>query len=154
MTNAMWRYENGACGTLLHSTALHEGEFSVELAIIADGWLLRLVDPYNVSPKLFVRRPGHVEEEVQLGEVDIIPHFCSWICANRQDDCYFSEISTIVDVIEGRKDKSAILSPFEDAIQSYKLVSTAKDPRSRKDLGHSMERRRELQSPIAMMGIG
>lgn len=28
----------------------------------------------------------------------------------------------MVDVIEGRKDRSAILSPFEDAVQSYKLV--------------------------------
>lgn len=65
----MWRYENGACGTLLHGTVLHEGEFSVELAVIADGWLLRLVDPYNLSPKLFVRRPGHLEEEIKLGEV-------------------------------------------------------------------------------------
>lgn len=69
MTNAMWRYENGACGTLLHSTALHEGEFSVELAVIADGWIMRLVEPYNSSPRLYVRRPGHLEEEIKLGEV-------------------------------------------------------------------------------------
>lgn len=70
MTTAMWRYGNGACGTLLHGTVLHEGEFSVELAVMADGWLLRLFDPYNVSPRLYVRRPGsQKEEELQLGEV-------------------------------------------------------------------------------------
>lgn len=50
--------------------------------------------------------------------------------ADAQDDCYYSEISTMVDVIEGRQERSAILSTFEDAVQSYELVSTcgARDP--------------------------
>jgi hypothetical protein len=30
--------------------------------VLADGWKLRLVDPYGHSPKLYVRRPGTSEE--------------------------------------------------------------------------------------------
>lgn len=34
-----------------------------------------------------------------------------------------SEFSAIIDVIDGKADKSAILSPYEDAVETYKLVS-------------------------------
>lgn len=39
-----------------------------------------------------------------------------------QDDCYLSEISALVDVIDGKAPQSAILSTYADALESYKLV--------------------------------
>jgi len=30
--------------------------------VLADGWKLRLVDPYGTAPRLYVRRPGAAEE--------------------------------------------------------------------------------------------
>ena len=63
MTNAIWRYENGAMGQLLHGVSLHDGEYSVELCVLADGWLLKLVEPYNEAPRLYIRQPGKVEGE-------------------------------------------------------------------------------------------
>jgi hypothetical protein len=39
-----------------------DGDYDCELLVIADGWKLRLVDPYGVAPKLYVRRPGAPDE--------------------------------------------------------------------------------------------
>ncbi|GFZ52327.1 hypothetical protein JCM24511_10100 [Saitozyma sp. JCM 24511] len=52
LTNAIWRYENGACGSLLHGLVLHDGQYEVELVVMADGWIMRLVDPYDALPRL------------------------------------------------------------------------------------------------------
>lgn len=57
----------------------------------------------------------------------------------------------MVDVIEGRLDRSAILSSFEDAVQSYKLVSRQRYHAHRltdKDMGDQVERRGKLQSSL------
>lgn len=62
-------------GSLFHGTVLHEGEYAVELAVMADGWCMRLVNPYNEVPKLYVRRPGHEEELIDLGKVSV--KFCT-----------------------------------------------------------------------------
>lgn len=76
-----------------------------------------------------------------------------------QDDCYLSEISALVDVVDGKAPQSAILSTYADALESYKLVcrSVSVSPRNcpapvsgpcdellirRADLGNP-ERRRE-----------
>ncbi|KAK8864421.1 hypothetical protein IAR55_001669 [Kwoniella newhampshirensis] len=107
VTNAIWKYENGAVGSLIHGICLHEGDYDVEVMILADGWKLRLVDPYGVAPKLYIRRPG-TTEEVRTVFTD--------------DDCYYSEISDLVDVIDGTAEKSVILSSYEDAIESYRLT--------------------------------
>ncbi|WVR07063.1 hypothetical protein IAU60_004102 [Kwoniella sp. DSM 27419] len=107
VTSASWRYENGAVGNLVHGVCLHEGDYDVELVIVADGWKLKLVDPYGTAPKLYVKRPGSTEE-VRTVFTD--------------DDCYLSEFSAIIDVIDGTADASVILSSYEDAIESYKLT--------------------------------
>ncbi|WWD17283.1 hypothetical protein CI109_101723 [Kwoniella shandongensis] len=107
VTNATWKYENGAVGTLLHGVCLHEGDYDVELLILADGWKLKLVDPYGTAPKLYIRRPGTTEEVMTVFT---------------DDDCYYSEVSNLIDVIDGKADKSIILSSYEDAIESYKLT--------------------------------
>jgi len=41
---------------------IQEGDYDCELVVIADGWKLRLVDPYGTAPRLYVRRPGAIEE--------------------------------------------------------------------------------------------
>ncbi|ORY33983.1 putative oxidoreductase C terminal-domain-containing protein [Naematelia encephala] len=107
VTNAIWRWENGAVGQFLHGITLHEGDYDCELVVLADGWKLRLVDPYGVAPKLYVRQPGS-KAEVQTTFTD--------------DDCYHSEFATLIDVIDGKADRSVILSPYEDAVETYKFT--------------------------------
>lgn len=63
VTTAAWKYESGAVGQLIHSVSLQGTAYSCELEVYADGYQLRLVDPYN-NPTLFVRRPGDDHEEV------------------------------------------------------------------------------------------
>ncbi|RSH87388.1 hypothetical protein EHS25_003297 [Saitozyma podzolica] len=101
ITNASWRYADGVWDS--SSTAwCFTGDYDVELVVLADGWKLRLVDPYGVAPKLYVRRP------VQTIFTD--------------DDCYLSEISALVDVVDGKAPQSVILSTYADALESYKLT--------------------------------
>ncbi|WRT66398.1 uncharacterized protein IL334_003354 [Kwoniella shivajii] len=107
VTSSTWRYENGATGSLLHAVVLHEGDYDCELMILADGWKFRLVDPYGISPRLYIRKPG-TTEEVRTIFTD--------------DDCYLSEIEAIIDVIDGKSDNSVILSPYEDSIKTYEFT--------------------------------
>jgi hypothetical protein len=78
ITNATWRTENGGTASFIHGVVLHgkstnsksvskethqiEGDYDCELVVLADGWKLRLVDPYGTAPRLYVRRPGAIEE--------------------------------------------------------------------------------------------
>ncbi|WWC62163.1 uncharacterized protein I303_104755 [Kwoniella dejecticola CBS 10117] len=107
VTSASWRYEGGATGSLLHAVCLHEGDYDCELMVIADGWKFRLVDPYGVSPRLYVRKPGDLEEVRTMFT---------------NDDCYYSEFEAIIDVIDGKSDASVILSPYEDSIKTYEFT--------------------------------
>ncbi|WVF71483.1 hypothetical protein IAT40_006289 [Kwoniella sp. CBS 6097] len=107
ITSASWRYGNGGVGSLVHGVCLHEGDYDVELVIIADGWKIKLVDPYGTAPTLYVRQPG-TKNEVKTVFTD--------------DDCYLSEVEAIIDVVDGKADKSVILSSYEDAIQTYELT--------------------------------
>jgi hypothetical protein len=85
ITAAVWQYESGAVGTLMHSVALHgklctrlvvrmgwfviggnpDATYDTEIEIIADGYRLKLVDPYN-APVLYIRRPGLAGEGTYL----------------------------------------------------------------------------------------
>ncbi|OCF36826.1 hypothetical protein I316_01422 [Kwoniella heveanensis BCC8398] len=107
ITSASWRYENGGVGSLVHGVCLHEGDYDVELVIVADGWKIKLVDPYGTAPTLYVRQPGS-KTEVKTVFTD--------------DDCYLSEVEAIINVVDGKADRSVILSPYEDAIQTYELT--------------------------------
>ena len=40
-----------------------------------------------------------------------------------QDDCFEAELRTIIDVVEGRASQDAILSPYADAVETYKIAS-------------------------------
>ncbi|OXB39073.1 hypothetical protein LQV05_004138 [Cryptococcus neoformans] len=105
LTSAIWKYENGAVGSFQHAVALQGSAYSCELEVWADGYHMRLVDPYN-SPSLFVRRPGDDHEERH---------------SYTDDDPFFSEVSSFIDCIEGGPDPH-ILSSFEDATKSYELT--------------------------------
>lgn len=105
LTSAIWKYTNGAVGTFQHAVSLQGDQYFCELEVWADGYLMRLTDPYN-NPTLFVRRPGADVEERH--------HYTD-------DDPFFSEISTFIDAIEDGPEPN-ILSSFEDAAKSYELT--------------------------------
>ncbi|GJE86922.1 Gfo/Idh/MocA family oxidoreductase [Phanerochaete sordida] len=109
VTSATWKYESGAVGTFTHLTALQGHDYSCELEVYADGYQLKLVNPY-VAPILYVRRPGSDHEEThQFSE----------------DDPFFSEVSVLIDNIEDIEEDpetAQILSSFEDAVKTYELT--------------------------------
>ncbi|GFZ45624.1 Uncharacterized protein JCM24511_03352, partial [Saitozyma sp. JCM 24511] len=98
LTSAVWKYENGAVGSFTHAVALQGHAYACELEVWADGYHMRLVDPYQ-APTLYVRRPGDDHEERHI---------------YTDDDPFFSEVSSFIDCIEGGPDPH-ILSSFEDA---------------------------------------
>jgi len=109
VTSATWKYENGAVGTLTHVVALQGASYACELEVYADGFLLKLIDPYN-APELRVRRPG--------GEDEVVYKFSD-------DDPFFSEASNFIDVVEQKNYASEevnILSSYEDACKTYEFT--------------------------------
>ncbi|KAL1405643.1 hypothetical protein Q8F55_009282 [Vanrija albida] len=106
VTTAVWKYATGAVATLVHGVSLHDGDYETELVVLADGWKFKLVDPYGV-PRLHVRRPGQPEEAVTV---------------YKDDDPFFTEMATFIDVIEGVVDESAVLSTYNEAIRTYELT--------------------------------
>ncbi|KZT42091.1 NAD binding dehydrogenase [Sistotremastrum suecicum HHB10207 ss-3] len=108
VTSANWKYDSGAVGSFTHIAALQGTNYSCELEVYADGYLLKLVNPY-VQPTLYVRRPGDDHEEVH--------RFAD-------DDPFFSEVSNLIDVIEDIEEQteSLILSSYEDACKTYEFT--------------------------------
>jgi predicted dehydrogenase len=109
VTSATWKYESGAVGSFTHLVALQGHNYSCELEVFADGYQLKLVNPY-VSPVLYVRQPGDDDEHVMR-----FP----------DDDPFFSEVSILIDQIEDIEDDPEapqILSSFEDACKTYELT--------------------------------
>ncbi|GAA6000826.1 Gfo/Idh/MocA family oxidoreductase [Rhodotorula paludigena] len=128
VTTASWKYENGGVGTLTHALTLQGYKYNCELEVIADGWLLRLIDPYN-APELRVRSPDGDDEHVyKFGD----------------DDPYAGELNLFLDQVPaaapaGAADDSAladddedptasqILSSYEDASKTYALTWKIRD---------------------------
>lgn len=105
MTSATWRFkETGALGSLTHGLVLQGTKYDTTLEVYADGYQLRLVDPYD-QPRLYVRSPGDDKEETYT-----FP----------EDDPYFTEIDTFIDAIE-QKDQSLIASSFADGVKTYEF---------------------------------
>ncbi|GLB35013.1 putative oxidoreductase C terminal [Lyophyllum shimeji] len=108
-TAATWKYDSGAVGSFTHIVALHDTNYSCELEVYADGYQLKLVNPY-VQPTLYVRKPGdEMEHAIRFPD----------------DDPFFSEISNWIDIIEDiEEDPEAaqILSSYEDAVKTYELT--------------------------------
>ena len=105
ITCATWKYESGAVGSLTHAVALQGFNYSTEIDVLADGYSLRLVDPYN-APALYFRRPGDDHEEV---------------VRYQNDDPFFSEVSNLIDNIEHGPGSAPILSSYDDAVKTYAL---------------------------------
>jgi len=109
ITSATWKYESGAVGTFTHCVALQGHNYSCELEVYADGYSMKLVNPY-VQPVLYIRRPGS-----DLEETHRFP----------DDDPFFSEVSVLIDNIEDIEEDpetATILSSFEDACKTYELT--------------------------------
>ncbi|KAG5654503.1 hypothetical protein H0H81_001144 [Sphagnurus paluster] len=109
VTTATWKYDSGAVGSFTHIVALHDTNYSCELEVYADGYQLKLVNPY-VQPVLHVRKPGDDNEQITR-----FP----------DDDPFFSEVSNLIDIIEDiEEDPEAaqILSTYEDAVKTYELT--------------------------------
>jgi len=109
VTSATWKYENGAVGNFTHVVALQGHDYSCELEVYADGYSLKLVNPY-VQPILYIRKPGD-DNETAVKFPD--------------DDPFFSEVSILVDQIEDIEDDPdapQILSTYDDACRSYELT--------------------------------
>ncbi|KAF9069944.1 putative oxidoreductase C terminal-domain-containing protein [Rhodocollybia butyracea] len=109
VTSATWKYDSGAVGTFTHVVALQGTNYSCELEVYADGYCLRLVDPY-VQPVLYVRKPGDDHEQTYRFN---------------NDDPFFSEVSNLIDVIEDIEEDpeaACILSTYEDAVKTYQLT--------------------------------
>ncbi|OJT04314.1 hypothetical protein TRAPUB_4948 [Trametes pubescens] len=109
VTAATWKYDSGAVGSFTHLVALQGHNYSCELEVYADGYQLKLVNPY-VQPVLYIRRPGS-----DLEEMHTFP----------DDDPFFSEISVLIDNIEDIEEDpetAQILSSFQDACKTYELT--------------------------------
>lgn len=106
VTCATWKFESGAVGSLTHAVALQGTDYSTQIDVYADGYSMRLVDPYN-APMLYIRRPGDDHEE---------------IVRYNDDDPFFSEVSNLIDCIEHGEGTSPILSSYEDAARTYALT--------------------------------
>lgn len=106
VTSATWKFDNGAIGSLTHAVALQGYDYSTEMDVYADGYQLRLVDPYN-NPVLYIRRPGDDHEEV---------------VRYSNDDPFFSEVANMIDCIEHGRNAAPILSSYEDAVKTYALT--------------------------------
>lgn len=68
------------------------------LTVVADGFQLKLIDPYN-RPTLYVRRPGSDSEEVHTFH---------------DDDAFFSEMATFIDTASKGSADLPVLSSFAD----------------------------------------
>ncbi|KAK4698559.1 hypothetical protein P7C70_g7713, partial [Phenoliferia sp. Uapishka_3] len=108
------KYESGAVGSLTHALILQGTKYSTELEIYADGYQLRLIDPYN-APSLRIRRPETDDEEV---------------CTFASDDPYFGELQAFIDACDPTSastsavaddDAAEILSTFDDSVKTYAL---------------------------------
>ncbi|BEJ11550.1 hypothetical protein CspHIS471_0200100 [Cutaneotrichosporon sp. HIS471] len=106
-TSASWKYASGAIGHLEHGAALHGTEFSTEFVVFADGYQLKLTDPYN-RPTLSVRHPGSDREEVHTFY---------------DDDPFLNELALFIDAaMRDKKKTSPILSSYADAVKTYEMT--------------------------------
>lgn len=128
VTTANWKYESGAVGTFIHSAVLQGAKYATELQVFADGFMFKILDPYN-NPKLLVRRPdSDAEEEFTYPG----------------DDPYQGEMDAFIDTVEHGIDNTHFLSSYDDAVDTYEL--TWRITHSAED---STRKRREKQAAAA-----
>jgi len=105
VTSAIWKFTNGAVGTLMHGVLLHENKYESEIEIWGDGYRLVLVDPYGKC-QLRVRLPNsETEETLEFPE----------------DDCYLTENRVFIQAIM-KNNPSFILSAYSDSSKTYEMT--------------------------------
>lgn len=104
-TAAVWRFKNGAVGSLTHATLLHREKYDTQLEVWGDGLRVALVDPYG-RPQLLVRRP-HCEKTERI--------------AIERDDPYLSEDQAFVQAVRAG-DPRPIRCSYADALKTYELT--------------------------------
>lgn len=105
VTSAVWRFCNGAVGSLTHATLLHRKKYDTELEVWGDGLRVVLQDPYG-DCRVLVRRP-HSEAVEQLTFIE--------------DDPYLAENRAFVEAIR-TGDASGIRSSYADAMKTFELT--------------------------------
>jgi len=103
-TVAMWKFETGAVGSLIHGMCLHGKRYDTGLEVWGDGLQMVLEDPYGQC-RLSVRRPHSETLEV----------------ISFEDDPYLTEDEVFVDAVR-RLDTSGIRSPYGDALRTFELT--------------------------------
>lgn len=103
-TSAVWKYKNGAVGSLNHALLLQGHRYTSEFEVWGDGVRLVLVDPYG-RPKLLVRTADSDEDQVV--------HF-------QDTDMYYDELREFMDAIM-TGNPSGICSSYTDAFNTYSL---------------------------------
>ena len=103
-TAAVWKFANGAVGSLTHSTWLHGKKYHTSLEVWGDGLCLALDDPYG-RPRLSVRRPHSDDTEEMLFD----------------DDPYLAENVAFLEAVR-RRDAAPIRSLYHDAFRTYELT--------------------------------
>lgn len=105
VTAAVWQFESGALGSLMHGTLLHREKYETEIEIWGDGLRLVLQDPYGAC-RLLTRHP-HSEETEET--------------AFAGDDPYLTEDIAFIEAIR-TGDQSRIRSSYADALKTYELT--------------------------------
>jgi len=137
VTTAMWKFESGAIGSFMHGVLMHEKKYETELEVWGDGYRLQLIDPYGKC-QLGVRLP-HSEETVihDFGEDD--PYYSEDLAfmravqhAVQHPHAPTSSLSALSSTTttthqhtnnnNNNPHTSAILSPYEDSVGTYKLT--------------------------------
>ena len=71
MTSSIFRFREGAVGTLTHTVLLHEAAYHTVFEIMADGLHILIEDPYDQA-SLTVRRPHSGKyEKVLLSDATV-----------------------------------------------------------------------------------
>jgi len=109
VTNACWKFKNGAIGNLMHGVLLHQNKYENSLEVWGDGYIMTLTDPYHKC-KVAVRLP-HSEDET-------VYHF-------GDDDYYYNEDLVFLKMLAAKKSNTptdvSIKSTYADAFNTYQL---------------------------------
>ncbi len=104
-TAAVWRFANGAVGSLTHGALLHHKKYLAELEVWSDGLRIVLAEPYDKC-RLLVRRP-HSEEIETLDFAG--------------DDPYMTEAEVFIQAVR-TGDASGIRCTYADAVKTHQLT--------------------------------
>ncbi|KAI9013333.1 putative oxidoreductase C terminal-domain-containing protein [Gaertneriomyces semiglobifer] len=105
VTSSVFKYKSGAVGTMVHTINLQGHTYSCELEVHCDGWMFRLVSPYD-NPRVYVRSPA--------SDAEVLYTF-------PEDDPYLTQMECLVDAVRSCNPE-AVLCPWDDAARTYELT--------------------------------